>query len=127
VRTKPLPPVEQCFIRGVDLRAGAFIFPRKDGDIRVIASDGTEWAEGGLPLPAFEHVSVSLANRCPTWGEMDWVKSLWWNDSETVIQYHVPKSQHINFHPYCLHLWKPIGIVIPLPPAITVGPQVCSG
>ena len=24
-------------------------------------------------------------------------------------------------HPYCLHMWKPIGVEIPTPPSILVG------
>lgn len=88
----------------------------------VIASDGTAW--GDLPLPAWEHVSVSLQVRSPTWEEMDYVKQLFWRDDETVLQFHVPKSDHVNYHPYCLHMWKPIGIDIPRPPAVCVGPAV---
>jgi hypothetical protein len=34
--------------------------------LRVIASDGEGW----------EHVSVSLANRCPTWDEMCFIKGV---------------------------------------------------
>lgn len=123
MRTTPLPPAPACVVEMADLRNGRFIFPRKGGDICVVVSDGTEWESVGFPLPAFEHVSVSLTHRCPTWEEMAWVKSLWWKDTETVIQFHVPKSQHINCHPYCLHLWRPIGIEIPTPPTATVGPR----
>lgn len=106
------------------MRNGAFIVPRRGGvELRVIASDGTDWDKVGYPPPAFEHVSVSLADRCPTWEEMSWIKSLWWSDDETVIQYHPPRAQYVNCHPFCLHLWKPIGVVLPLPPTQTVGPQ----
>jgi hypothetical protein len=123
VRPKPLPPAPQCFEYGNDLRNGAFIIPRKNRNhLRVIVSDGTDWTACGFPPPAFEHVSVSLAYRCPTWDEMEYVKSLFWGDDETVIQYHVPRRQHVNFHPHCLHLWKPVGIVLPMPPTAAVGP-----
>lgn len=64
--------------------------------LQVIASDGDGW----------EHVSVSLPNRCPTWDEMTFIKSLFWDDTDLVIQYHPPKSNHVNIHPYCLHLWR---------------------
>ncbi len=92
------------------------------GGLRIMASDGKDWPPEFGPV-AWEHVSVSLANRCPTWGEMDFVKSGFWEPEETVIQLHVPRSQHLNFHPNCLHLWRPLGgVEIPLPPPETVAP-----
>jgi len=78
--------------------------------LTVISSDGMEW----------EHVSVSLLDRCPTWEEMDRVKRLFWSDDQTVMQLHVPRSRHVNNHPYCLHLWRPNGREIPLPPQFMV-------
>jgi hypothetical protein len=67
----------------------------------------------------WEHVSVSTKCRCPTWQEMCFVKELFWDDEETVMQLHPPKSQWINNHPYCLHLWR--HVAIPVPPSIAVG------
>lgn len=80
--------------------------------LTVIASAGKGW----------EHVSVSTQNRTPTWAEMEHIKRLFFNDDETVMQLHVPPSEHVNRHEYCLHLWRPIGVEIPRPPAIFVGP-----
>lgn len=103
-----------------DGRNGAFRIPTPTGMLAVIVSDGSDWAESELPPPAWEHVSVSLAARCPTWSEMDFVKRIFWRDDELVLQFHVPREQHINCHPYCLHLWKPVGVTIPLPPTKAV-------
>lgn len=89
--------------------------------IRCIASDGDGWQEHGYPPPAWEHVSVSTAVRCPTWEEMCFVKDLFWDPEDVVIQLHPPRSEWINNHPYCLHLWRPIDIELPRPPSITVG------
>jgi hypothetical protein len=75
------------------------------------ASDGLGW----------NHISVSTQRRCPTWDEMCFIKNLFWDDEDCVLQYHPPKSEYIDCHPYCLHLWQPIGIEIPKPPAILVG------
>lgn len=81
--------------------------PYPDQELRIIASRDPRW----------EHVSVSLPHRCPTWGEMQMVKNLFWDDDEVVMQLHVAKKDHINVHPYCLHLWRPrSGKKIPLPP-----------
>jgi hypothetical protein len=71
----------------------------------------------------WEHVSVSLANRTPTWEEMCWVKDLFWSDDEVVVQYHPAKRDYVNCHPHCLHLWRPTRHKdkLPLPPPILVG------
>ncbi len=82
-------------------------------DMRIIVSRGDGW----------EHASVSLPKRCPTWREMDWVRHLVWRPEETVMQLHVPVEAHISFDDYCLHLWRPIGIEIPRPPGWMVGPE----
>ena len=79
--------------------------------LKIIASSGEGW----------EHVSVSTQKRCPNWPEMTFVKDLFWSEDECVMQLHVPKKDHINCHPYCLHLWKPIGVEIPRPDSILVG------
>lgn len=97
---------------------GMFFIPGPSGaTLTVIASDGSDWVLPGQP---WEHVSVSTPSRCPTWGEMDFVKKVFWDREETVIQLHVPSSLHVNAHQYCLHLWKPLGFAIPLPPRETL-------
>ena len=69
----------------------------------------------------WEHVSVSRRDRCPTWDEMCLVKALFWDEEDCVIQYHPPRSEYVNNHPNCLHLWRPIGVSLPMPPSIMVG------
>jgi hypothetical protein len=103
---------------------GAFyILCRETGaQLAVIASDGTVWEECGLPLPKWEHVSVSLASRTPTWVEMQFVKRIFWRDDECVVQFHPTSDRYVNVHPYCLHMWKPIGVEMPVPPVEAVGP-----
>lgn len=96
---------------------GCFIVPGPHGrDLRVIASSG----DASLGI-AWEHVSVSLTNRCPNWPEMCFVKDLFWDEEEAVMQLHPPKSKWISNHPHCLHMWRPIDQEIPLPPDIAVG------
>lgn len=94
---------------------GLFIIPSPFGseDLQVICSDGQGW----------DHVSVSLRKRCPTWGEMDYIKRLFFEDEETAMQLHPPRSMWISNHPYCLHLWRPTGIDanIPMPDLSLVG------
>lgn len=94
---------------------GAFRVPGPHGEkLMIIASPGDE----GIP---WEHVSVSCKTRCPNWQEMCFVKDLFWDEEEAVMQLHPPRSTWINNHPYCLHLWRPTGKDIPLPPSIAVG------
>lgn len=64
----------------------------------------------------WEHVSVSIVDRCPSWDDMCFVKSLFWEDDETVIQFHPEKKSYVNNHPFCLHLWKNVGQDVELPP-----------
>lgn len=97
------------------------------GLLRVICSDGRWWSDSGLPGKPWEHASVSVVARWPTWEEMELVKRLCWTNAEVVIQLHVPRKAHINCHPYCLHMWKP-PYAISLPPSgVTVGPQYAQG
>lgn len=94
---------------------GVFRVPGPNGRVlHVLASVGMGW----------EHVSVSLPTRCPNWPEMSFVKDLFWGEDECVMELHVPKSDHVNCHEYCLHLWKPLVGEIPRPDAILVGPAV---
>jgi len=41
------------------------------------------------------------------WGEMSFVKEMFFLDEEAVMQLHPPRSQYVNQHPNCLHLWRP--------------------
>lgn len=91
---------------------GAFTLKLKHGQVFLaIAGDGLGW----------EHVSVSRQDRCPTWEEMCQVKALFWGDEDCVVQYHPPKDQYVNNHPYCLHLWRSTTQPIPMPETILVG------
>lgn len=99
---------------------GFFIIPhyKIDGyQFNCMISDGEGW----------EHVSITISSRlrkverCPTWQEMCFIKDIFWAEDELVLQYHPPKSEHVNNHPYCLHLWKPVGVEVPAPPSIMVG------
>lgn len=91
---------------------GAFMIPYNYGSIKggitlgVIVSD----------LGGWDHVSVSLPNRTPTWEEMCFIKALFFEPTEVVMQLHPAKSEYVNHHTNCLHLWRPQDKRIPLPP-----------
>ena len=108
-----VPAIVKYFGGIGDHETGVFEVPSKidKAPMRVIASNGLEW----------DHVSVSRRNRTPNWAEMAQIKDLFFHDDETVMQLHVPASDHINDHPHCLHLWRPHKMAIPRPPACLVG------
>lgn len=87
-----------------------FVRLRHNQRVFVIASDGMGW----------EHVSVSRRDRCPTWDEMCQIKALFWGEEDCVVQYHPPRSEYVNNHPHCLHLWRNPGAEIPMPDPILV-------
>lgn len=96
---------------------GYFEFEVNCIPIKVVASDGEGW----------QHVSVSLvaSSFTASWDMMCKVKDLFWEPEDAVIQIHPPKSEYVNFHKGCLHLWRCIdGREQPLPHWILVGPKM---
>lgn len=94
---------------------GAFMF---DNGMAIVASGGDaddKISEG------WEHVSVSFADRCPTWEEMCWVKDQFWGPDACVFQFHPPRIKYINKHPFCLHLWRNKLFEPALPPGWMIG------
>lgn len=93
---------------------GAFQLQMPNGERAfAIASIGFGW----------EHVSVSMPTRTPTWAEMCWVKRLFWQEEDCVVEYHPPKSEYVDIHKFCLHLWRPLDQEMPRPPSWMVGPK----
>ena len=95
---------------------GVFIIPEgRFKQIRVIASDGEGW----------EHCSVGIMENgksyMPTWDEMNKVKDLFWGPEDCVVQFHPPKSEYVNSHPYILHLWRECGKNIKTPNTDLIG------
>ncbi len=95
---------------------GMFLIPHqkyKKDRYQIIASDGMGW----------EHVSVTYYKRkkTPTWDDMCFIKSQFWDEEEAVYQLHPPKSSYVNQHKHILHLWRSKDEDIPMPPVILVG------
>ena len=82
-----------------------------DEALHFIFSKGLDW----------EHLSVSTPVKTPTWEQMCKMKEIFWGDDEVCMELHPKKEEYVNMHPYCLHIWKPIGVEIPTPPSILVG------
>ena len=73
-----------------------------------------------IPSPTDTSYMKVLASSGEGW---EHVKHLFFRDDETAMQLHVPPENHINVHPYCLHIWRPSDpqTPIPLPPEWMVG------
>jgi hypothetical protein len=86
---------------------GVFIVPSPSKNGRtliIIASDGLGW----------EHASIHVERKdgemqTPYWEEMCFVKDLFWDEDDVVVQYHPAKRDYVNVHPNTLHLWRPTG------------------
>lgn len=120
LRTHPLLGSDESFGRN-----GCFIVPSPEPgwSIQVIASDGLDC---GIPeAEGWEHVSVhafrSGKDRTPNWREMCFIKDLFWDDEDVVMQLHPRKSQYVNVHQHTLHLWRPRHLNVPEPAALMVG------
>lgn len=91
-----------------DGRCGQFLVPHAPTRtmLRVIAANDEGW----------DHVSVSTKHRIPLWDEMQFIRTLFFEADECVVQFHPPLTQHINIHPHVLHLWRQHGVTYALPP-----------
>ena len=69
----------------------------------------------------WEHLSVSMPNKTPSWDQMCVMKDIFWNEDEACVEYHPKKEDYVNNHQHCLHIWKPTNETLPLPPSILVG------
>lgn len=113
---------------------GYFVIPHhriQDYFYNVQVSDGEGWEHVSVTLTRRQDILINrrpsnkfkmkAVERCCTWEEMCYIKSIFWDDEERVMQLHPPKSMWVNNHPYCLHLWRPIEKEVPLPDALMVG------
>jgi hypothetical protein len=82
---------------------------------------------GTVTHPGSVHVHREIAEelqeveRCPTWEEMCYLKSVFWGSGDVVIQFHPAEKDYVNVHPNCLHLWRPVGVELPTPDPSMVG------
>lgn len=74
------------------------------GEVRVIYSPIESQLDG-----LWSHLSLSCENRYPTWDEILSCRYEFFKDTDEVFQVLPPKSEYINVHPNCFHLWHKIG------------------
>ena len=90
---------------------GALVIPSCETSrkLMILISDGMGW----------EHLSVHAIGlnkepRIPTYFEMCYLKDLFWNDEDTVVQFHPKKSEYVNLHNHTLHLCRCINKEFPM-------------
>lgn len=69
----------------------------------------------------WEHLSVSMPSKTPSWDQMCRMKDIFWNKDEACVEYHPKEEDYVNMHQHCLHIWKPTEEYLPTPPHILVG------
>ncbi len=98
---------------------GVFIIPhtnpknRRTINLSVMCSSDDQW----------EHCSVLVEGkkRTPTWEEMCFIKDMFWDDHDVVVQYHPAKKDYVNNANFTLHLFRSVTTQFPTPPNIMVG------
>lgn len=98
----------------------------KDYWFRVIVSDGLGWDHVSVVLHERVNNRMTNVKRTPTWGEMSYIKDLFFDPEEWVMQFHPAHSQYVNNHKYCLHLWRWQLDGIPKPSIEMVGADVAD-
>jgi hypothetical protein len=93
----------------------AYQFPQANKTVlNVIASiDQGHYA-------SWEHVSVHGVDAdgkqyTPSWDEMCFVKDIFFEEQDVVIQIHPKKRDYVNLHQHCLHLWRSLDGSLNLP------------
>lgn len=69
----------------------------------------------------WEHLSVSMPSRTPSWDQMCMMKDIFWSKDEACVEYHPREEDYVNNHNHCLHIWRPTDETLPIPPSILVG------
>lgn len=84
----------------VDTSLDGARFINKTKRMSVIASGNTE-----LDGKRWLHVSLARPDFMPSYEDVKLVKELFIGEENKAIQVFPPKSEHVNIHVHCLHLW----------------------
>jgi hypothetical protein len=64
----------------------------------------------------WEHVAISLFSRFPVLDEIELIRTKFFYDHETVMQFHPENFEPTHRQPFTVHLWHPLTQSIALPP-----------
>ncbi len=76
----------------MEIKEGSFKMGRC---IVIVSKDNGKW-----------HLSISCKNNQPSYKEIKEARYRFLPDDITVAQIFPPKSEFVNLHPYCHHLWE---------------------
>ena len=57
---------------------------------------------------AYIHASCSRQDRMPSYYDLRDLKAIAFGPERYACQVFPPESEHVNIHPFCLHLWGPM-------------------
>ena len=89
--------------RAAEAGVGLMLCPAT-GRMLTVISSVHEYVKDGKTMNLL-HISVSLKNRNPNWDEMCFVKEKLLGDEMPAVQFHPPRSEYVNEHEHCLHIW----------------------
>ena len=75
---------------------------RGPNGLLVITSDPFTFPD---EIGTWVHVSMSRVDKIPSYEDMALVKKLFIGRKWDAIQVFPRESEHVNIHPFCLHLW----------------------
>jgi hypothetical protein len=67
----------------------------KRGDLYIMVAWGGRW-----------HLSISCDERDPTWEEIRDARYALLPDKSTMALFLPPKSEYVNLHEHCYHMWE---------------------
>jgi len=91
-----LPATWEILKRSPDGYLAAHNFTRQSVIVsEAVELDGKRWV----------HLSTAFPSRLPTWAELVKTKELFLGEESRALQIVAPRSEWVNIHPYCLHLF----------------------
>lgn len=104
-----LPRVVPASWRQIERRGDGVMYLQSLTHLSLIVSgeehDGRRWI----------HLSMAHPDRMPTWPELVDAKEIFLGREEYAAQVIPPRSQYVNQHPFCLHLFAAADGPWPLP------------
>lgn len=127
MRKKPLEILEKYRYKNVEKILSHYVYCStfNEGNTGVFEITSKERGKTFFIISSiennWEHVSIYIPKKgrkfkIPTWNDMCYIKNLFWEGNETVVQFHPKESSYVNDHPGTLHLWKKVNEEYELPP-----------
>ena len=96
----------------VEYGPDGWAFRHNDGDRSIIITHGTFKDPNGV-TGDWIHASIARRDSMPTYEDLVALHFAVWGDKGWAYQVFAPQTEHVNIHPYALHLWgKPDGAPI---------------